>query len=224
VGETTGLPLDLIDVARPDTSTTPDGGTTTASRQTVFNGEAARLAGLALRADLDELPLDALEGREYYREYSGVTDPFGSTKANPVSHVAYSYATQVVLLDAQGRVEKVIAAHDVGRVVNPINVEAQIEGGVVMGLGYALTEDYPLKNGEPTAKFGTLGLFRATQVPEIVSILVQTKPSEVAFGAKGVGEIVTIPTAPAVAGAYFRRDGFFRTHLPLLGTPYSRKK
>ena len=224
VGETTGLDWGLIDVLRPDTATTPDGGTTTASRQTVFNGEAARLAAQDLRQDLDTRPLADLEGREYYREYAGVTDPFGSDKPNPVSHVAYSYATQVVFLDEAGRVEKVIAAHDVGRAVNPTNVEAQIEGGVVMGLGYGLTEDYPLKDGEPTAKFGTLGLFRAAQVPEVVSILVQAEPSEVAFGAKGVGEIVTIPTAPAVAGAYFRRDGIFRTQLPLLGTPYSRKK
>jgi selenium-dependent xanthine dehydrogenase len=224
VGEVTGLSEDLIEVARPDTATTPNGGTTTASRQTVFNGEAARLAALDLKLDLDTRTLDELEGREYYREYSGVTDPFGSDKPNPVSHVAYSYATQVVLLDAAGKVERVIAAHDVGRAVNPTNVEAQIEGGVVMGLGYALTEDYPLKDGEPTAKYGTLGLFRSSQVPEIVSILVKSKPSDVAFGAKGVGEIVTIPTAPAVACAYFRRDGVFRTQLPLPGTPYSRKK
>ena len=224
VAETTGLPWELLEVTRPDTTTSPDGGTTTASRQTVFNGEAARLAALDLRQDLDRLPLAELEGRDYYREYSGVTDPFGSDKPNPVSHVAYGYATQVVLLDAAGKVEKVIAAHDLGRVVNPSNAEGQIEGGVVMGLGYGLTEDYPLNAGEPTAKFGTLGLFRATQVPEIVSILVQSKPSEVAFGAKGIGEIVTIPTAPAVAGAYFRRDGLFRTQLPLIGTPYSRKK
>ena len=224
VAETTGLPWELLEVTRPDTTTSPDGGTTTASRQTVFNGEAARLAALDLRQDLDRLPLAELEGRDYYREYSGVTDPFGSDKPNPVSHVAYGYATQVVLLDAAGKVEKVIAAHDLGRVVNPSNAEGQIEGGVVMGLGYGLTEDYPLNAGEPTAKFGTLGLFRATQVPEIVSILVQSKPSEVAFGAKGIGEIVTSPTAPAVAGAYFRRDGLFRTQLPLIGTPYSRKK
>ena len=224
VGEVTGLTEDQIDVARPDTATTPNGGTTTASRQTVFNGEAARLAALDLARDLEGMPLAALEGREYYREYSGVTDPFGSDKPNPVSHVAYSYATQVVLLDAAGKVEKVIAAHDVGNPVNPTNVEAQIEGGVTMGLGYGLTEDYPLKDGEPTAKYGTLGLFRAGQVPEIVSILVKSRPSQVAFGAKGVGEIVTIPTAPAVAGAYFRRDGHFRTQLPLPGTPYSRRQ
>jgi selenium-dependent xanthine dehydrogenase len=222
--ETTGLTPDRIDVAMPDTSNSPNGGTTTASRQTVFNGEAARLAAADLRKDLDTQPLEALEGREYYREFSGVTDPFGSDKPNPVSHVAYSYATQVVLLDAAGKVERVVAAHDVGTAINPTNVEAQVEGGVVMGLGYALTEDYPLQDGVPTAKYGTLGLFRAPQVPEIETILVKASTGQLAYGAKGVGEITTIPTAPAVSGAYFRRDGTFRTSLPLAGTPYSRKK
>jgi selenium-dependent xanthine dehydrogenase len=224
VAETTGLPPERIRVAVPDTSTSPNGGTTTASRQTLFNGEAARLAAMDLKQDLESRPLEALEGREYYREYSGVTDPFGSDKPNPVSHVAYSYATQVVLLDAAGKVEKVVAAHDVGTAVNPTSVEAQIEGGVVMGLGYGLTEDFPLQDGVPTAKYGTLGLFRANQTPEIETILVKSRTGRLAYGAKGVGEITTIPTAPAVAGAYFRRDGVFRTRLPLAGTPYSRKK
>jgi len=224
VADTTGLPWDRIEVATPDTATSPNGGTTTASRQTVFNGEAARLAAEDLKKDLETASLEALEGREYYREYSGVTDPFGSDKPNPVSHVAYSYATQVVLLDPAGKVEKVVAAHDVGTPVNPTGVEAQIEGGVVMGLGYALTEDFPLKDGEPQVKYGTLGLFRARQAPAIETVLVQGRPGQVAFGAKGVGEITTIPTAPAVAGAYFRRDGTFRTRLPLEGTPYSKKK
>ena len=224
VAETTGLAAEKIGIAVPDTERTPDGGTSTASRQTVFNGEASRLAAQDLAKDLALKGLEELEGRQYYREYSGVTDPMNSTKENPVSHVAYGYATQVVLLDGDGRIEKVIAAHDVGKAVNPTNVEGQIEGGVVMGLGYALTEDYPLKDGEPLAKFGTLGLFRSTQVPEIETILVEKNPDSLAYGAKGVGEIVTIPTAPAVAGAYFRRDGVFRTELPLSGTPYSRKK
>jgi selenium-dependent xanthine dehydrogenase len=224
VAETAGLAPDRIEVAVPDTATSPNGGTTTASRQTVFNGEAARLAAADLKQDLASQSLEALEGREYYREYSGVTDPFGSDKPNPVSHVAYSYATQVVLLDAAGKVERVVAAHDVGTAINPTNVEAQVEGGVVMGLGYALTEDFPLKDGVPTAKYGTLGLLRATQVPAIETVLVKARTGELAYGAKGVGEITTIPTAPAVAGAYFRRDGDFRTSLPLAGTPYSRKK
>jgi putative selenium metabolism hydrolase len=69
--------------------------------------------------------------------------------------------------------KKIIAAHDVGKAVNPRNVEGQIEGGVVMSLGYALTENYPLKDSVPTAKFGTLGLFRSTNVPEIQSMIIE---------------------------------------------------
>jgi CO/xanthine dehydrogenase Mo-binding subunit len=224
VANASGLSWGQIEVAIPDTSTSPNGGTTTASRQTVFNGEAARLAAADLGRDLAGSSLGQLEGREYYREYSGITDPFGSDKPNPVSHVAYSYATQVVLLDAEGRLEQVVAAHDVGKAINPTQVEAQIEGGVVMGLGYALTEDFPLKDGEPQVKYGTLGLFKAAQVPPILSLIIEKNSDPLAFGAKGIGEIVAIPTAPAVAGAYFHRDGQFRTSLPLVDTPYSRKK
>jgi CO/xanthine dehydrogenase Mo-binding subunit len=224
VANASGLSWGQIEVAIPDTSTSPNGGTTTASRQTVFNGEAARLAAADLGRDLAGSSLGQLEGREYYREYSGITDPFGSDKPNPVSHVAYSYATQVVLLDAEGRLEQVVAAHDVGKAINPTQVEAQIEGGVVMGLGYALTEDFPLKDGEPQVKYGTLGLFKAAQVPPILSLIIEKNSDPLAFGAKGIGEIVAIPTAPAVAGAYFHRDGQFRTSLPLADTPYSRKK
>lgn len=224
VAETTGLPGTLLTTHDPDTAVTPDGGTSTASRQTLFNGEAARLAALALKEDLEKYSLAELEGREYYREYQGITDPMNSDKPNPVSHVAYGYATQVVILAEDGKVAKVIAAHDVGKTINPTTVEGQIEGGVVMGLGYALTEDFPLQDGRPTAKFGTLGLFRATAVPEIQCVLIEENNNTLAYGAKGVGEIVCVPTAPAVAAAYYHRDGKIRTSLPLPDTPYSRKK
>ena len=148
----------------------------------------------------------------------------GSNKKNPVSHVAYGFATQVVILNKEGQVKKIIAAHDVGRAINPLNVQGQIEGGVVMGLGYALTEDYPLKESIPTAKFGTLGLFRSTMVPEIESIIIEKNNAELAYGAKGVGEITCIPTAPAVQGAYYKLDGVFRTKLPLENTFYKKPK
>jgi len=224
VAEASGLHWGQIEVARPDTSNSPNSGTTTASRQTLFTGEAARLAALDLKADLETKTMEELEGKEYFREFSGVTDPFASDKPNPVSHVSYSYATQVVLLDEKGMLEKVVAAHDIGRAINPVQVESQIEGGVVMGLGFALTEDFPLKDGEPQVKYGTLGLMKGTKVPPIEPIIVEKNLDSKACGAKGLGEIVTIPTAPAVAGAYFNRDGVFRTELPLVGTPYSRKK
>ena len=111
-----------------------------------------------------------------------------------------------------------------GKAVNPISCEGQIEGGVVMSMGFALTEDYPLVDCKPTAKFGTLGLFKANQVPEIKAIVVEKPGLDVACGAIGIGEITSIPTAPAIADAYYRYDGKRRYTLPLEGTPYSRKK
>lgn len=223
VCETTDLLPETIIVDPPDTLLTPDSGTTTASRQTVFTGEAARIASLKLKKELKNKTLNELEGQEFYGEYMGITDPINSDKKNPVSHVAYGYATQVVVIDENGKLKKVIAAHDIGKAINPTNIEGQIEGGVVMSLGYALTEDYPLVNSVPTAKFGTLGLLRATNVPEIKSIIIEKNKSDLAYGAKGIGEIAAIPAAPAVQGAYYKLDGVFRKKLPLEGTFYKKK-
>jgi CO/xanthine dehydrogenase Mo-binding subunit len=222
VTEATGLPQECIAVATPDTFITPNAGTTTASRQTLFTGEATRLAVLKLQHALQTTELAKLEGNEYCGEYSGITDRLNSDKENPVSHVAYSYATQVVVLNDQGRVQKVVAAHDVGRAINPKAIEGQIEGAIAMGLGYALQEDFPLEKGVPKGKFGTLGLLRSTEMPEIEIILIEKNPSPLAYGAKGVGEIATIPLAPAVASAYYSYDGQFRSELPLRETAYRK--
>jgi CO/xanthine dehydrogenase Mo-binding subunit len=168
--------------------------------------------------------LDALEGQSFLGKYEGKTDSMGSDKANPVSHIAYGYATHVVELDDEGRVSCVTAAHDVGQAVNPLALEGQIEGGVVMSLGYALTEDFPLENGKPMRKYGTLGLFKASMTPDITPVIIgKSNKDGLACGAKGVGEICSIPTAPAVQLAYYNRDGIFRTKLPLDSTPYSKK-
>ena len=144
---------------------------------------------------------------------------------NPVSHVAYGYATQLCILDkATGLVEKIVAAHDVGKAVNPLSCEGQIEGGVVMSMGYALTEEYRLDaHCKPISRFGTLGLFRAHQAPEIKAIVIDKPGLNVACGAIGIGEITSIPTAPAIAEAYYQLDGERRFSLPLSGTPYERK-
>jgi CO/xanthine dehydrogenase Mo-binding subunit len=224
VAETASVDPSLLTVHAPDTSVTPDSGTSTASRQTAITGEAARRAALALKQELTHRALAELEGREFYGEYEAVTDPMSSGKPHPVSHVAYGYATQVVLLDPDGKVQKVVAAHDVGRAINPNGVEGQIEGGVVMGMGYALTENFAVRNGAPTVTLGTLGLLRSTQTPEIECRIIEKNPAELAYGAKGVGEIVSIPTAPAIACAYFLRDGKLRKSLPLRETSYSRER
>lgn len=222
VGEVINVNVSEIVYEMPDTKVTPNSGTTTASRQTVFTGEATRVAAVKLRESLMRKSLIELDGTEFLGEYSGVTDKMGSEKKNPVSHVAYGFATQVVILDESGKLNKVVAAHDVGKAINPKNVEGQIEGGVVMGLGYALTEDYKLEKSVPKPKFGTLGLLRATQVPSIESIIIEKNTRELSFGSKGVGEITCVPTAAAVQGAYYKLDGKFRTELPLKNTFYKK--
>ena len=167
-----------------------------------------------------------LKGREFYGMYLAATDPLGAPVPNPVSHVAYGYATQMCILDREtGRVKKLIGIHDVGKAVNPLSCEGQIEGGMVMSMGYALTERYPIDdNCRPTGRFGTLGLFKADQIPEIKAVVIDKPGLELANGAIGIGEITSIPTAPAIAEAYYQRDGLRRTQLPLTGTPYERKK
>ena len=224
VCQTAGLHPDQVVWDQPDTALAPNSGNTTASRQTLFTGEAARRAATELKWALEGRDLSAVEGVDFRQEYTGITDKMNSDRENPISHIAYGYATHLVELDEEGRLKRVIAAHDVGQAVNPVNIEGQIEGGVVMSLGYALTEDFPLEDGKPKAVYASLGLFRADQTPPVESLIIQKPSSELACGAKGIGEICSIPTPPAVQNAYYNHDGVFRTSLPLEGTPYSRKK
>jgi selenium-dependent xanthine dehydrogenase len=242
------LHLDPVQVVvrAPDTGTTPDSGTTTASRQTLITGEACRRACAAALAEagISSVPrggpteskafaLAFLSGREFLAEYEAVTDPFEIDNRDPVRHVAYSYACHLVTLGPDQRIQRVVAAHDSGVVVNPLAFEGQVEGGVVMGLGYSLSERFPMENCVPSARFGQLGLLRATDIPPIQTIVVRKAGQGTAidggvsgagYGAKGIGEIATIPTASAVAGAYFAFDGRLRTSLPLEGTPYQRSQ
>ncbi len=225
VCEALGIAGGQVVYVAAETNLAPDSGTTSGSRQTLVTGEAARRACMEIDKDLkDGKTLSDLNGKEYYGEYLAATDPMGSPKKNPVSHVAYGFATQVVCLREDGTVEKIAAAHDVGRAINPLSVEGQIEGGVIMSLGYALTEDFPLDHGKPLARFGTLGLFRADKTPDVESIIVERNQDPLAFGAVGIGEITSIPTAPAVQGAYYKLDGKFRTSLPLEDTAYQKNK
>ncbi len=216
---------DQIVYERSNTWISPDSGDTSGSRQTLITGEAVRRACEKLCAAMAGKTLAELVGQEFYGEYLAKTDPLGADVLNPVSHVAYGYATQMCVLDREtGRIKQLYGIHDVGKAVNPLSCEGQIEGGMVMSMGYALTERYPIdENCKPTAKFGTLGLFRADQIPEITAIVVDKPGLPYANGAIGIGEITSIPTAPAIAEAYYQRDGLRRTSLPLTGTPYERK-
>jgi selenium-dependent xanthine dehydrogenase len=239
---TLGIKPSRVEVALPDTATTPDSGTTTASRQTLITGEACMRACRAAmdtlhaiagspRTSSDDFPLAALAGREFSGEYLAETDPFDSGKPNPVRHVAYSYACHLAILGGDGRLERIVAAHDSGLVVNPLAFEGQVEGGIAMSLGFALTEDAGIADCIPETRFGKLGLLRATDAPAVETIIVRRAGSGgaadggtagAAYGAKGIGEISSIPTAAAVAGAYYALDGRLRTALPLDGTPYSK--
>lgn len=168
--------------------------------------------------------LAVLEGCSFSYEYLELTDKLGADVPNPKSHIAYAYATHLVILNDDGSVKEIYAAHDSGKVINPIAIQGQIEGGVLMGMGYALTEDFPLEKSVPKVKYGTLGLFRAPDTPNIHAIYVEKdNPLLVAYGGKGIGEIATIPTAPAIQNAYRALDGRLRTKLPLEDTYYRRR-
>ncbi len=210
-----------------DTVRTPNSGTSTASRQTVMTGEAARRAGEKLKMALNSgKTISELEGKEFFGEYSAITDPLGAIKENPVSHISYSYGTQVIILNEEGKITKVISAFDVGTPVNIQSVEGQIEGGMIMGIGYGVTEKFKSEGGYPKSKFGTIGFMRATEAPELEVILCQPDEKDklpYSLGAKGCGELCMIPTAPACAHAYYRLDGKFRQSLPLEDTPYRKK-
>ena len=188
-------------------------GQTTGSRGTLMGAgavkaacETARAAGCAI-------------GVDHYGEYRvDWTQKLGEVE-NPTIHSTFGYAAQLVIMDRDsGRITEVVAAHDVGRAVNPTLCEGQIEGSVHMGLGYALTEDFP---ADPETAFPTnmtlrsLGILRAKDVPEITVRLIESPQPNAPYGIKGVGEIGLVPTAGAVAAALHDLDGVWRTRLPM---------
>ncbi|MGE5127622.1 MAG: selenium-dependent xanthine dehydrogenase [Betaproteobacteria bacterium] len=222
--EVTGLPAGVF---RPkvDSTFALGCGQTTGSRATLFGGRAVTSAARKLRADLDAgRRLADLVGCIYAAdELVDDTTALGAEVAKVKTHTSYGFATQVVILDADGRVERIVAAHDVGRVVNPSLCRGQIEGSLHMGLGYALTEELPCEEGRPVAfTLRELGVLRARDMPRTEVILIEEPEPEGPFGAKGVGEIGLVPTAAAVAGALFAFDGVRRTALPMKDSPAAR--
>ncbi len=200
-------------------------GQTTGSRATLFGGRATIAAARKLKADLDAGgTLETLRGRVYAGDVVvDDTTPLGAATQALKSHTAYSYATQLCILDRDGRVARIVAAHDVGRAVNPALCAGQIEGAVHMGLGYALTEELECVDGMPvTFKLRDLGVLRAQDMPPVDVILVEEPEPDGPFGAKGVGEIGLVPTAAAVAGALEAFDGVRRYQLPMRDSPAAR--
>ena len=189
-------------------------GQTTGSRGTLM--AAASVRNACAEADKDGRKI----GVDYIGEYVvDWTQHLGEPGVeNPTIHSAFGYAAQLVVMNPDTQeIEKVVAVHDVGRAVNPTLCEGQIEGAVHMGLGYALTEDFPSdETGFPTnMTLRSLGILRAKDVPPIEVTLVECPQPKSPYGIKGVGEIGLVPTAPAVAAALHNADGVWRTRLPM---------
>ncbi|HSL18508.1 MAG TPA: selenium-dependent xanthine dehydrogenase [Methylomirabilota bacterium] len=223
VSQETGLDPEVMEV-RTVSDPRVECGMTTASRATALCTAAARTAAIGLVEDMADTPLTELVGRSFLGEHvCDFTTPPGAGVADPVTHMAFGYATQVVILDGDGRIDKVVAAHDVGRAVNPQLCAGQIEGAVHMGLGYALSEDFPCTGGVPESlRLRDLGILGAAETPPVEVILIEVPDAFGGYGAKGVGEIGLVPTAAAVAGALFAHDGIRRTALPMADAAAAR--
>jgi selenium-dependent xanthine dehydrogenase len=222
--EVTGLPASIFR-AKVDSTFELGCAQTTGSRATLFGGRAVVIAAGKLKADLDSHgSLDALKGKVYAGDFliDDTTAP-GQPVKKIKTHTAFGFATQLCILDERGELDTFVAAHDVGRAVNPALCEGQIEGSIHMGLGYALTEELPCRDGMPvTFKLRELGVLRARNMPKVEVILVEEHEPEGPFGAKGVGEIGLVPTAAAVAGALHAFDGIRRFELPMRDSAAAR--
>lgn len=201
-------------------------GQTTGSRATLFGGRAVKSAAEKLKVALDSgKSLDDLKGEVFAADIviDDTTAPGKEKDGKVKTHTAFGFATQVVILDEKGVLDHVIAAHDVGRAINPALCEGQIEGSIHMGLGFALSEELPCENGWPvTHKMREIGVMRARDMPSVEVILVEDHEPEGPFGAKGVGEIGLVPTAAAVAGALAAFDGTRHYTLPMKDSPAGR--
>ena len=209
-----------------DTSHELDTGITTASRATMLGGQAVLKACGDVRDEMLRrgCALDDLAGEEFRADIViDWTTPLGTDVEEPVTHFGYGWATQVVILDDEGRIAKVIAAHDVGRALDPLMLEGQVVGGVHMGLGHTLSEAFVTKDARlVTDSLKSLGIIPAAGMPPVEVILVEEHQPEGPYGAKGMGEAVLVPTASAAAGALYAFDGVRRTSLPMRDTPAAR--
>ncbi len=251
--EELGLPFERVRVLLSDTDLTPDGGPTTASRQTFVTGNAARLAARAMRERLSgviaerwDAPPDEIvfEGGEVwagerraafgeavawmqaeghatrltYRYHAPETKPLGQ---GGDMHVAFGFsaqAAQVAVDEATGEVQvlRLIAACDGGRAINPQALLGQIEGGLVMGIGTALTEEYQLEEGIPqTRKWADYQVPLLKHTPQLDVKVLEHPVSTGPYGAKGIGELPSIPTAPAICNAIYAAIGVRVLRLPV---------
>ena len=215
--EETGINKPEIITIKHSTTSEVIAGATTASRGTFLLGNSMIAACKVFNKALKDSKLKTLIGQSFRGLWRSDWTHSPDDTENPVTHVAYSYATQVAILNENGTLNKVVAAHDVGKIINPLLLEGQVEGGVVMGLGATYTEKLPLEKGQLTStRFGKLGLLKAKHIPEIEVKLIEVEDPYGPQGAKGIGEIGLVPTAPAVANALYQFDKKRRYDLPFL--------
>ena len=253
VAEEMAVPPQQVKVLVMDTDLTPNGGPTTASRQTYVTGNASRYAAITLReaisssmAEKYDVPPDQIKFENGNVRVNGTTLTYADVakemkamgqqpralyeyeapKTQPLGtggdmHFAYSFAAQaaeveVNTLTGEVRVLRVIAANDVGTAVNPLGLQGQVEGGVMMGLGNALTENFIVEDGYPvTDRLARYRIPSIVHTPEITSIVVEHPTADGPYGAKGVGEIVSIPTTPAITNAIYNAVGVRVDTLPV---------
>ncbi|MCP4573619.1 MAG: selenium-dependent xanthine dehydrogenase [bacterium] len=215
VAQETGIDPAIIDVVT-DTASDAESGMTTASRGTSLVGNALIVACKDLKRDIVDKSWAELAGKRYRGRWSFDRSTAPGAPGEVVTHYSYSYATQLVILDDEGRVEKVVAAHDAGHIMNPPLFEGQIVGSVHMGLGYALSEDMPMEGGRLVSeKLRDLGMIPMDGMPQVVVKGIEVTDPLGPYGAKGVGEVGLVPTAGAVANAFTQYDGERRYRLPL---------
>jgi CO/xanthine dehydrogenase Mo-binding subunit/aerobic-type carbon monoxide dehydrogenase small subunit (CoxS/CutS family) len=222
-----GVAASDIHLVVGDTARTLDAGKTSASRQTFVTGKACELAALDLkanlgrlkdRAELRDLPVDnhgdVLTG---YGRFDPPTTPLDAN-GQGVPYACYGFATQVALVQVDldlgtTRVLKIAAAHDVGKAVNPQQVEGQIHGGTAQGIGLALMEEYIPGRTENLHDYliPTFG-----DMPDMICKIVEAPTQHGPHGAKGVGEPALISTAPAIFGGIYRATGVRVTKIPVL--------
>jgi xanthine dehydrogenase molybdenum-binding subunit len=214
--EELGIEASAVSVLLGDTDYCPDGGPTTASRQTYVSGNAVRLAAADAAARLEADPETSVVVRHEYM--APETKPLGS---GGDMHVAFSYCAQAALCEidmdtGEVSVNRIIAAHDVGRAINPLTLQGQIEGGIVMCIGYTLTEHYIQEDGVPwTDVLARYKVPSITHTPEISNRIVEHQTSTGPYGAKGVGELPSIPTSAAITNAIYRATGVRMRSLPV---------
>ena len=218
--EETGIDPAFIEVI-VETNEEAESGMTTGSRGTSLLANSVIAACKDLKADLAAgKSLSDLVGKEYRGSWvCDWTVPPGKPPKpgyDVITHYSFGYAAQLVELDETGKITRITAAHDAGRIMNPTLYEGQIEGSLHMGLGYAVSEEFPYKDGRPVSlKMADLGLIKAKDMPPMEIIGIEVPDAVGPYGAKGVGEIGLVPTAGAVANALCQLDGIRRTTLPL---------